>query len=138
MQNKSYQPLILTYFLLVIIELFAELIAGLNGSRLAIYIVKPLLMPVLVLITLRAVNTNPISKLYKLIIAALFFSWLGDVFLMLELPNANLFLPGLVSFLIAHIFYIIAFRSIQKSKQSKNLAFAPVLIALYGLSLIHI
>jgi uncharacterized membrane protein YhhN len=38
--------------------------------------------------------------------AALVFSWGGDVFLMLD----GMFTPGLVSFLVAHIFYITAYQ----------------------------
>ena len=44
------------------------------------------------------------------VLAALFFSWLGDVFLLLPYfyPNQGepLFLAGLVAFLVAHLFYI--------------------------------
>ena len=42
------------------------------------------------------------------LLAALVCSLAGDLFLML--PNPALFLPGLVSFLLAHIAYIVAFR----------------------------
>lgn len=42
------------------------------------------------------------------LLAALAASLAGDIFLMM--PNPNLFLPGLVSFLVAHVAYIAAFK----------------------------
>jgi uncharacterized membrane protein YhhN len=44
----------------------------------------------------------------KLLFAALFFSWLGDCFLLLKI-NPNFFLLGLGSFFLAHVSYIIFF-----------------------------
>jgi len=40
------------------------------------------------------------------VVAALVFSWAGDVFLI----SSDWFIAGLISFLIAHIFYIIAYQ----------------------------
>jgi len=64
------------------------------------------------------------SPLRYRIAAALFFSWLGDVFLLMEEKNPAWFMAGLVSFLLAHILYILFFlkiRSMQATKQSWNL-----------------
>ena len=44
------------------------------------------------------------------IVVALVFSMLGDVFLMLP---SDLFVPGLASFLLAHVAYTIGFRSFE-------------------------
>lgn len=44
------------------------------------------------------------------VLVAIVFSFSGDVFLMLQDQNAMFFIVGLVSFLIAHIFYLIAYR----------------------------
>jgi alkylglycerol monooxygenase len=49
---------------------------------------------------------SPSSAFRNLLLAALFFSLLGDVALMLP----GLFIPGLVAFLIAHLCYIALFR----------------------------
>jgi uncharacterized membrane protein YhhN len=46
-------------------------------------------------------------SLHKKIFIALFFSWLGDVFLMFVFKHELFFLAGLGSFLVAHIIYII-------------------------------
>lgn len=65
---------------------------------------KPLLMPLL-LVWLTIGYQHPKSFLFRTIAAALLLSWAGDVLLQLE----GLFLPGLVSFLLAHICYILYF-----------------------------
>ena len=65
--------------------------------------------------------------LFYLILAALFLSWCGDVLL-----QANLFIPGLVSFLLAHVCYIIYFKKAGNNKkgliQTKPLLVIPVLL----------
>jgi uncharacterized membrane protein YhhN len=136
MKNKSYNRLVLVYFLIIVLELLAELLGGLKGIRLPIYIIKPLLMPALMLILYMAIRNKPINVLYKLVFAALFFSWWGDIFLMLHIPDLNLFLPGLGAFLIAHICYILAFRQITIVPMSKNITWAPILVAFYGFGLV--
>ena len=65
-------------------------------------ITKPL--PLISLLFLTKLNT----KYSKLIFAGFIFSLLGDIFLLKVL---DLFIFGLSSFLIAHVFYIIAFRT---------------------------
>jgi uncharacterized membrane protein YhhN len=45
----------------------------------------------------------------KYIIAALIFSWIGDVLLQIQNGGDTLFLLGLISFLLTHIFYTIVF-----------------------------
>lgn len=78
------------------------------GARQQVYLFKPLTM---VFIILLAIQHAPLlSDTYKwLIISGLIFSLVGDVWLMM--PDDR-FIQGLVSFLIAHIFYIAAFSSI--------------------------
>ncbi len=67
-------------------------------------ITKPLLMPSLLFYF---VGSTPKTPLNNFIIAALIFSFLGDTLLMFVETNDLFFLGGLVSFLIAHIVYII-------------------------------
>ncbi|MCG3167352.1 MAG: hypothetical protein POELPBGB_03142 [Bacteroidia bacterium] len=97
MKNKN---LILLYALLCIIEITAEYFK----TDILRYIVKPTLMIVLSLYFYQESKPD-ISPFAKKILAALVFSWGGDVFLMFP----DYFLPGLISFLIAHVFYILAF-----------------------------
>ncbi len=67
---------------------------------------KPLLMPSLAFYYY--LSKKEIKSFDYKIILALIFSTAGDVLLM---PYFNLFIPGLVGFLVAHLFYISAFLS---------------------------
>jgi uncharacterized membrane protein YhhN len=70
-----------------------------------IYIFKPLTTSLIILFCF--LQTPVISPTYKyLVILGLISSLFGDIFLMLP---SDQFIAGLVSFLIAHIFYIVAF-----------------------------
>lgn len=80
-------------------------IAVARGSRAAEYFLKPASMGALIAVASVLAADAPVQQ-YRFVLAALFFSLLGDVFLMLP---RNLFVPGLVSFLIAHIAYVFAF-----------------------------
>ncbi len=60
------------------------------------------------------------------ILAALVFSAAGDIFLALD-DDGNYFVPGLGSFLIAHIFYTIAF---AQSAAFQPLSLIPILVIL--------
>ena len=53
---------------------------------------------------------HPIFTYYHLLLFGLLFCLVGDVFL--ALPQDKMFLLGLVSFLVGHIFYIIGFFSV--------------------------
>ena len=78
-------------------------------------VAKPLLVILLILYCLRATSRKNSS--FYLLLSALACSWLGDVLLMLEQKNALFFLYGLVSFLIAHVFYILLFLKIGNHRQ---------------------
>lgn len=70
-----------------------------------VYVFKPL--TTCLIIVLCVLQTPEISPAYKyLILCGLACSLVGDVFLMLP---SDQFIAGLVSFLFAHVFYIIAF-----------------------------
>ena len=71
----------------------------------ALYMVaKPLLMITLLLHFVSASKGYPAWRGY--VMAALVFSWGGDVLLMKD----GMFIPGLVSFLVAHVLYIISYQ----------------------------
>ena len=69
------------------------------------YLAKPLAMVALVGVALSLHAQNPHVRPW--IVAALLLSLVGDVFLMLP---RDAFVPGLASFLLAHVAYIVAFR----------------------------
>jgi uncharacterized membrane protein YhhN len=72
---------------------------------------KPLTMVIaIIFVAVRARSTGDTTRFDALLLAALVFSLVGDVFLMLP---GNYFIPGLASFLVAHVFYIALFRQGQ-------------------------
>ena len=80
-------------------------LAGLLFDLPVLYIsAKPLLMITLLMYFAFATRGYPRWRVY--VIAALVFSWAGDIFLI----SSDWFIAGLISFLIAHIFYIIAYQ----------------------------
>jgi uncharacterized membrane protein YhhN len=94
--------LIVVLTILVAVSGALHIQAEYKGARARIYLFKPLTVLLIIAIALQAS-----SSLYKhLIVAGLLFSLAGDIFLMLPKDR---FIPGLVSFLIAHLFYIAAF-----------------------------
>jgi uncharacterized membrane protein YhhN len=80
---------------------------------------KSLLMPFLIAWFVSNIPDNSRPRLY--VMAALFFSWLGDVFLLVDEPK--FFMAGLASFLFAHLLYIFFFANViytQTEKQKWN------------------
>jgi uncharacterized membrane protein YhhN len=101
--NEQMGILILT--LLAAASAVLQIWAEYHGPPLQIYIFKPLTMVFILLIAVR--NARDYRAFYAYaIIAGLLFSLAGDVFLMLPTEQ---FVAGLVSFLMAHLFYIAAF-----------------------------
>lgn len=96
------------YFLV----LAAECLAILSGSTLLHVIAKPLLMPVLILCFY--LETRKLDRIRNLILGALFFSWIGDVTLLIDSRYGSFFIYGLIAFLLAHICYIAYFYRIRK------------------------
>jgi uncharacterized membrane protein YhhN len=111
------------YAVVVALEL---LFIYLDQSQLR-WFTKPLLMPLL-LIGFYTASVNPGGLFFNLILTALLLSWAGDVLLQMK----GMFIPGLISFLLAHVFYIIYFRKIGKGRkgivQRKPWIGIPVLI----------
>lgn len=94
------------------------------------YFFKP--VTTLLIIALALISSLPLfSPLKGFVLLALTFSLFGDVFLMFK--KENFFLPGLVSFLIAHIFYILAFYPLSAPHFSKPQSLGALLgLLLYG------
>jgi uncharacterized membrane protein YhhN len=93
-----------------------------RGRPRSVYLFKPLTVILIIAIALQA---EP--SLYRhLIVAGLLFSLAGDIFLMLPRDR---FIQGLVSFLLAHLFYIAAF-TLDGRPRASLLTALPLLI--YG------
>ena len=129
------------YFINAVLTVFAEQ----AEFRMVMYVSKVLLMPLLVLYLFS--RTKKVKD-FKFIYLALFFSWWGDIFLMFPRDETvpekakMLFIFGLISFLIAHINYIIYFVSEVKNKPKVTVIVEkPYLILffiLYGILFLRI
>jgi uncharacterized membrane protein YhhN len=94
---------------------------------------KPLTMTIaIIFVATRAYSTRAIARFDALLLGALVFSLGGDVFLMLP---GNYFIPGLGSFLVAHVFYIALFRQGQGWFPSKRALVAVLAVGalMYGI-----
>lgn len=92
------------------ISIFYLVLLFLDQDNYAWYL-KPLLLPFLMLETYFSEKFK--TKFFLL--SALLFSWIGDVVLMFADKGELYFILGLVSFLIAHIIFIVLF-----TKQNKE------------------
>jgi len=117
--------------ILYMITAAAVLIAILFKVPTLYLVAKPLLMVTLLIYFLSASKGYPGWRM--LVVFALVFSWGGDVFLMLD----DMFVAGLASFLVAHIFYIIAYQK-TGAATGKIKPFELVAFALYGIALMWI
>ncbi|MFN9378875.1 MAG: lysoplasmalogenase family protein, partial [Bacteroidota bacterium] len=100
MQNKS------KYILILYIIIGALQVTGiLLKIPLLHQSLKMLLMPVLIFYLLNGIEEKTKTTLFRLSILALTFSYSGDIILMIPGNQPLFFIGGLVSFLIAHLFY---------------------------------
>ncbi|MEP7164126.1 MAG: lysoplasmalogenase [Ferruginibacter sp.] len=123
-------------FFIFWIIVFLDLIELSLNIPQAHYILKPLLMPILIAaVMLLTIKTSGRKK----IIGALFFSFLGDVFLLYESRNPIFFILGLFYFLVTHIFYIAWFMQLGKPGTStiKRHPYLVIIIALYIVTLLY-
>jgi uncharacterized membrane protein YhhN len=74
---------------------------------------KMLLMPVLAFYLWNVIEEKSKNNLFLLSILALAFSYSGDIILMIPGNNPLFFIGGLVSFLVAHLFYTKLFTSLS-------------------------
>ena len=100
------------FFLFALVCLAEIGLIATNNQNIRL-ISKPLIIPLLTACYLSLqIPRKPILKDYLLI--GLFFSWIGDILLQSE----KLFIPGLLAFLTAHIFYIIFFAKTRSNHHS--------------------
>ncbi len=100
------------------ISVFYLLLLFTGQDEIAWYL-KPILLPFLILETYSSEN----FKTKNLLLSALLFSWIGDIILMFADKGELYFIFGLVSFLIAHIIFILLFTKQEKENTSSNKLF---------------
>jgi len=76
-----------------------------KGNPKAILPIKTALSALFVITVL--IQPHPNLTYYHLLLPGLLFCLVGDIFL--AFPQSNMFLLGLISFLVGHIFYVIGF-----------------------------
>ena len=110
------------------ISVFYLILLFIGQDEIAWYL-KPILLPFLILETYSSEN----FKTKNLLLSALFFSWIGDIILMFADKGELYFIFGLVSFLIAHIIFILLFSKQEKENTSTNKLFwvGLVIVGIY-------
>jgi uncharacterized membrane protein YhhN len=120
------------YFLVVVLFM----ITGREELWITGFILKAMIIPVLMVLFLVNVK-GKWNRLHLLILAGLFFSWVGDV--LLEVPEvcADLFVPGLLSFMVAQAMYLTAFFTTPGPDIIKKKPFLAAPAILYGAILVY-
>lgn len=95
----------LTFSIIALISAILTIYFKSRENEILQFIFKPLTMIAIILIVFFNSST-PINFYEKTILAGLIFSTIGDIFL---IKDKQYFVQGLISFLIGHICYIIAF-----------------------------
>lgn len=88
--------------LIIILALIYLIFAVHYQHHLTKFILKPATMTLIIVLAIFGSNLD--STFSKLVVVGLLFSVVGDIFLMLE---EKWFVNGLISFFIAHVFYIV-------------------------------
>jgi uncharacterized membrane protein YhhN len=113
---------------LVLLAAFLAIRAGYRGPRWQHYLCKPLATALIMISALSRALDAP--RAYAVaIVAGLLCSLAGDIFLMLP---ADRFIAGLVSFLLAHLAYIVAFSVAPGARLSFRSALLVLPLLVYG------
>ncbi|MCB0463551.1 MAG: lysoplasmalogenase [Flavobacteriaceae bacterium] len=127
--EKSFTAL---FFVIVTIELLSSTLKALSSFH---NVAKPLIVVSLILFFYLD-GKQLANKTRRIMQLALTFSLVGDVLLMFDHVSINYFLTGLISFLLAHVFYILVFLE-KKNSLKKPIQFITILI-IYALGLFYV
>ena len=117
MKSKILQIILVIIFAIDLFFIF-------NNQTEMRFFTKPLLLPILISVYISRVKSEK-NQLDTFFLIGLILSFFGDLFLLFKWG----FLPGLGSFLLAHVFYIISFR---KKIQKPIWKFWPVVLGLFA------
>jgi uncharacterized membrane protein YhhN len=95
------------------------------------FALKALIVPVLMILFICNLKMS-LNKIHSIMFTGLFFSFAGDVLLEVPKDYGDMFLPGLFSFLIAQLMYLLAFLKTPGENivfMKKPWLLMPVLIA---------
>ena len=120
--SQSEKSFTLIYTFIVLMELFSSQLQELLPFNFS---AKPLIL--VSLIIFYAMNCKSLdARTNLLMILALNFSLAGDILLMFVDVDPNIFIVGLIAFLLAHVMYVFVF----KKKKHSNKPSIPLLILL--------
>lgn len=119
---------LVSFSLIFVIITIGEILSGQSTSYEHLhYVFKPAIVVSLILFFWFHSKTID-HKLRTFVLCALLFSLCGDILLMFVEVSPNYFLFGLISFLIAHVLYVLAFK-LQRNKKVNAYGFVILLIA---------
>lgn len=130
MLTKNEKSFTVLFCILLLIEIFT----GINYPKWH-YLVKPSLLISLIVFFYYHGKHLPL-KIKQLTFAAMVFSLIGDILLMFVAKSPHFFTTGLVSFLTAHILYILIFLK-SRNPNKKPWLFSGILV-LYGITLFYL
>ncbi|MDT0557396.1 lysoplasmalogenase [Ichthyenterobacterium sp. W332] len=132
MLTKTEKHFSILFFVIVLIEL---LIGSLESFQSLHYFAKPAIVLSLILFFVKA--SKSLSKFIKnLTLLALIFSLFGDILLMFVDKSPHFFTFGLVSFLIAHIMYIMVF--LKHRNRSMSFIGFMIFLLIYAVGLFYL
>jgi uncharacterized membrane protein YhhN len=108
------------FFYLFLIVSAGVIISTLTDAPLVHLVCKPAIMFTLGLYYWMTQHSRQESKSVPLVVAII-FSCAGDVLLMLQQMNPDFFMVGLGAFLVAHVFYIFAYKQHQGVESTEEL-----------------
>ncbi len=130
MRNATIFKIYIAFSLLYLLILFTGYI------NLDLFL-KPILIPLLAF----GVYFYRKFPTKNMLLAALLFSWIGDVILLFADISEIYFILGLVAFLTAHVIYCILFNNQTKTQTKKNrvvFGVGSLLIALYLIGMLSV
>jgi uncharacterized membrane protein YhhN len=100
-------------------------------------VIKAFIIPLLMLIFYLNISLK-IELLNRIMFAGLFFSWAGDLILELSERYGDLFISGLVCFLLAHVMYLIVF-FVTPGRNSifRKYFYLLIPVIVYGIGLVY-
>ena len=113
-----------------------EVTAEFYALQTIIYLSKPWMMIILMLLLLKSVNLKT-HRSNRFMLLALVFCFFGDVLLMIQPSSEGLFIAGLFTFLVGHLMYTYAFyldtQTRFRSKWKSAHLLIPTLLVMHAL-----
>ena len=117
-----------------ILLVLLDLVTGYLHYQVLRQFTKPLIL-LSILLFFGVYGRQLAKKIYRYSLLALFFSLLGDIFLLYDHLSPLYFMCGLIAFLLAHITYSLVFLIKGKTIFKKEMGLVAALLLVYGTTL---